>query len=658
MPEAPLVICTAGHIDHGKSRLVYALTGVDPDRLPEEKARGMTIDLGFAHGQIDGRDVYFVDVPGHERFIRNMVAGAWGVDAALLVVAADDSVMPQTREHVELLALLGIERCIVAITKMDLVDDEWADQVQEEIAELLDSLGMERLGIVRTSAQTGRGIDELRDALRRLPREAAALRRSAAAWFRMPIDRAFTIRGRGTVVTGTVAHGGVHREDELEVWRTGGQIGPSPAAGLDDLMRRVRVRDLQTHADARESAAGRMRLAVNLAGVALEEVQRGFELATPGYLTAASWVDVSLDWLRMPGKARRRRLRCRLHLATAEVLAELRLLHAPDDGPYRGFAQIRTAVPIVAAWGQRFIVRDESARATLGGGRVLRCASRPWSARRPADEAALQTLLAGSAVERAEAVLRGAGWQPPAPAALAAQAGLADEAEAEAILGELERTGRLIRLGEGAHARLVHPDLCRQAAERLQPRLRDYLDANPRLAGVARGEWKSWMPRACPAELRGALAEWMVHFAQVALSDGFVVPRGHRAALSAEDQKLMDAMLAEFAAGGLQPPALADLTCGTARNQKRLRELAELATQRGRLVSVGPDIRMHQRPYEEAVRNLTEALQKGGRMTVAEIRTLLGSSRKFIVPLLEHLDKIGVTQREGDVRRLTHVPSH
>ena len=222
--DAPkLVVGTAGHIDHGKSRLVWALTGTDPDRLPEEKARGMTIDLGFAHGQFDGCDISFVDVPGHERFIRNMVAGATGIDVAVLVVAADDSVMPQTREHAEVLSLLGVERCIVVLSKMDLVDDEWADAVEEDVRGLLAGFGVEPLRFVRTSAEDGRGLEELRQVLAGLAREQSR-RAEAYRWFCLPIDRSFIIAGRGTVVTGSVAHGTVRREDELELWPTGERV--------------------------------------------------------------------------------------------------------------------------------------------------------------------------------------------------------------------------------------------------------------------------------------------------------------------------------------------------------------------------------------------------------------------------------------------------
>jgi len=637
-PAPQLIVGTAGHIDHGKSRLVWALTGTDPDRLPEEKARGMTIDLGFAHARIDGCDVSFVDVPGHERFIRNMVAGATGVDLALLVVAADDSVMPQTREHAELLSLLGIERCIVVLTKMDLVDDEWADAVEAEVGELLASNRLTPLRCIRTSAETGRGLNELRAALA----EATRARSPSAApyaWFRLPIDRAFHIAGRGTVVTGSVAHGCVKSDQELELWPAG---------------RRVRVRDLQTHNVGTNAAAGRMRLAVNLAGVSLDEVRRGCELATPGHLEATRLLDVHLATLRMPGKVAHQRVRTRLHIATSEVLAEVRLLEKPADLTVRNaFAQIRTAEPIVAAWGQRFILRDEAATHTLGGGQVLQPVARPWSARRPPDLAGLKALLDGPAKERLEAVIRLYDWTPCSHEQFAARAGLVDAVQAQRLAAQLAAEGRTVALGETPSLIYMHAGLLRTVADAVNARLRRLLADNPRLPGVPRGEWAGWMPRACPAKLRSALADKLIELGHVALTDGFVTPAGERAAISAEDASLLDELLREFEAAAYQPPAFAELRCRTPKNERRLRELLALAVARGKLVRIAEGVWLHERRRAALDGLISGALaRKGAGLTVAELRTLLNSSRKYVVPLVEYLDTVGVTRRVGDLRVL------
>ena len=640
-PDAPrLVVGTAGHIDHGKSRLVHALTGVDPDRLPEEKARGMTIDLGFAHTRIDGADLWFVDVPGHERFIRNMVAGATGIDLPLLVVAANDSVMPQTREHAEVLRLLGFERCLVALTKMDLVDEEWADAVEQEATELLGALGIAPARVLRVSAETGRGIAELRAALAACARESRATL-DARTWFRLPIDRAFNVPGRGVVVTGTVAHGDVRSDDTLELWPAG---------------RGVRVRDIQTHHEATGHAAGRMRLAVNLAGLALTEVWRGCELATPGYLEPTRLLDVRVDSLRMPGKAIRTNLRLRLHIGTCETTAELRLVERPAAPLVRGaFAQLRTREPIVACWRQPFILRDEGGARTLGGGRVLAPVARAWSVRRRPSLESLETLASGPPNPRVEQVVCGLEWDTVSAERLAARAGLASATEAEKLSRELLAAGRLIMLGGAAGGSRACESLAHRAtvdglSEHLTRRVEAHLREQPRSPGVSRREWPNWMPRACPERRRPLLAEWLMRAGGFALAGEFVVPRGHTPAMSEADAALLESILAEFRAAAFQPPDPERLRCIMPRNAPRVGELIDLAVAREQLVRVAEGIFVHADLWREMIERLARELRARGGLAVSDIRTLLGSSRKYVVPILERLDAAGVTRRVGDQR--------
>lgn len=639
MSDAPrIVVGTAGHIDHGKSRLVLCMTGTDPDRLPEEKARGMTIDLGFAHSRIDGCDVWFVDVPGHERFIRNMVAGATGVDLALLVVAADDSVMPQTREHAEVLSLLGLDRCVVALTKMDLVDDEWGDAVEEEVTELLESLHIDPVRFVRTSAETGRGIDEMRGLLAELARAGKQGQAADYRWFRLPIDRAFNIAGRGTVVTGSVAHGGVQADDELDLWPSG---------------RRVRAREMQTHHEGAAAAAGRMRLALNLAGVSLEEVGRGCELATPGYLETTRLMDVRVTSVRMPGKLLRKNIRLRLHIATSEVLAELRLLEPPREPTVRGvFAQLRLAEPIVATWGQRFILRDESGSRTLGGGSVLRPASRPWTGKRPAHVGGLQALVDGSSKQRLEETIRANGWRACSDELLATRAGLGTADRAKARCQQLVEEGAIKAVSVASTPVYIHDSHLAALAENVVSRLKKHLAENPRLPGVPRNEWPGWMPRACSEKLRPALADWLVEQGHVVLAEGFVVPPGHAGAMSVDDQKLFDAICDELKAGAFQPPSPKSLACVTPKNVKRAKELIGLAGVRGKLVRINDDIWLHADCWNRMVELVTAAIREKGGVAVADIRTLVDSSRKYVVPFAESLDTAGITRRMGDKRVL------
>ncbi|MBN2448622.1 MAG: selenocysteine-specific translation elongation factor [Phycisphaerae bacterium] len=632
-----LVVGTAGHIDHGKSRLVLALTGTDPDQLAEEKARGMTIDLGFAVMDIDDGRIYLVDVPGHERFIRNMVAGATGIDVAMLVVAADDSVMPQTREHAELLSLLGVTRCIVALNKIDLVDEEWADVVEEEVRELLTSLDITPLSVVRTSAETGAGLDELRELL---ARTASARDRSPLPynWFRMPIDRAFSVPGRGTVTTGTVAHGDVHSGDELELWPEG---------------QRVRVRDLQTHHADTDAVSGRVRLAVNLANIAVDDVERGCELSTPGCMERTQWLDAWIPWLRMPGKELKQKLRLRLHIATREALVEARLIETPTSNPVRQMlAQLKVAEPIVATWGQRFILRDESGKRTLGGGMVLRPVTRPWSSKHPPYLPGLEMLRTGDEIDRLEEIVRACEWRPCDNRLLATRAGLAGGDAVEPLLNRLRGKQRIQVFDVAGIARPIHASHLEAFMANIAERLAAHLAENPRSPGVPRAEWPAWMPRACPEKLYPALTEWLYRQKCVVLENDRIRLADQQERLSDADQALLDAILAEFRAGRFTPPAPTELACLGSKNQKRVRELLDWALTRGQLVRVADGLLLHGDCWREGVSSVVRLIRERGDIGIGDLRDLLGSSRKFVVPIAERLDALGITRRVGDNRVL------
>lgn len=625
-----LLIGTAGHIDHGKSSLVRALTGVDPDRLPEERARGMTIDLGFAHRRHDDCDLYFVDVPGHERFIRNMVAGAAGIDVALLVVAANDSVMPQTREHVEVLSLLGVTRVVVAISKVDLVDPEWADVVESDVAGVLAEFGLTARAFVRVSSVRGDGLDALLAALRCLAQSPSPV--ASAAWFRMPIDRAFSVAGRGTVVTGSVLHGHVQQNEELDLLPT---------------RRRVRVRDLQTHQEALDAAGGRLRLAINLPNVEREEVSRGMELATPGYLTPTKVILVQLSSLRQPGRAQRTRARLRLHLGALETTAECNW-SAPPGAVIEGLATIRTTAPVTAVAGQRFVLRDESGQRTLGGGIVLdplvASARIPVDFVAPAEDAA--------PAERLLHVLARSGWCGHRPEQLAARAGLPDGGAVAALLDQLAREERICTFRGGDATIHLHRTTYDNAADAAVAAIRNHLQANPRLVGILRVELGSWMPRACPAPLRNAFAERLLQEGKLRARGEYIAPAGAEAALPPADRILYEELVAAVRHAGLNASALTALPCATARNLSRLGQLAEMAGANGELRKIAPGLWLHREAWDEAVQRVTQHLSTHGGQTVAALRDLLGSSRKTVVPLLEALDRANITRRQGDLRTL------
>ncbi len=505
---------------------------------------------------------------------------------------------------------------------------------------------------MHTSVQNGAGLDALRELLERLAARSdptpGGPAHEPAKWFRMPIDRAFGVAGRGAVVTGSVAHGSVQREDELELWPAG---------------RRVRVRDLQSHNEGRAAANGRMRLALNLTGAALADLYRGCELATPGYLAEGRCHAVRVTRFRMPGSTRRQRVRVRLHTATTETRAELRLLRKPEGDAVRGeLAQLITLSPIVAALGQRFILRDDGGARTLGGGALLLTPDRPWRAARPPDPAALalldggdvaaSTVAAERAAQRVEVLSRLRGWEVLAPARIATQAGLPDAGSAQRCVANLIAQRRLIVLDAPGGGAAIHIDTLKAAADAVTPRLAEHLRQNPRLPGVNRSEWPGWMPRACPARLRPALAEWLLGSGAVALRSGYVVPRGHAGAISPEDQNLLDAVLAEFRAAAYQPPEFAALSTRTAKNDKRLRQLIDLATAHGQLVRIEDGVWLHGDLWRDLSRSVAAAVRARGPLSVADVRELTNSTRKYVVPLLERLDAAGITRRLGDKRVL------
>lgn len=645
--RSQLIVGTAGHIDHGKSSLVLALTGTDPDRLPEEKARGMTIDLGFAHLAAEDCDIHFVDVPGHERFLRHMVAGATGIDLALLVVAADESVMPQTREHVEVLALLGVRNCAIVITKVDLVDEDWVQAVAQEVTALLTEHQIKPLATLRTSATTGHGLDRLRDFLCSFA-TGSRQQRPLADWFRMPIDRAFVMPGRGTVVTGSVLHGTASRDAELELWPAG---------------RHVRVRDLQTHRTSLDAAGGRIRLAINLAGIGLSDVSRGCELATPGYLAATTRMVVKLTSLRRPMRPERKRFRMRMHVATSEVLAELAPMEQQNGGeqPPRetekpgnvsGFAELRTREPIVVAWGQRFLLRDESGSRTLGGGAVVHPALPPGVRMREFSQERLIRLAGEQEEQRVVEIMRLSGWSGCAPARLAGLAGLAGESVARDLQARLSERGILRAIRVGGQARRIHTDVVDAFVREVRARYEKLLGSNPLLPGVPRREWASWMPRSCPAELRAALADYLIESGLVRADESFVHPAMRQPQLSTADQSLLETLLKEFHVAAFRPPAVHELQVRTPKNERRLRQLIDLAVAQKRLIRVEEGLWIHAERWESAVEQVIRRIRSNGPVTVSDIRMLLDSTRKYVVPIVEHLDALGVTRRSGDSRVL------
>jgi selenocysteine-specific elongation factor len=623
---------TAGHVDHGKSTLIQALTGIDPDRLREEKERGMTIDLGFAWLTLpSGREISIVDVPGHERFIKNMLAGVGGIDAALLVVAADEGIMPQTREHLAILDLLGIKRGVVALTKADLVDEEWLTFVKEEIEEALRQTSLAGAKVVRLSALTGMGLNDLTQELDTLL--AATPPKRDVGRPRLPVDRVFSLGGFGTVVTGTLLDGSLRLGQELEVL----------PRGLVS-----RARGLQSHKAKVELVLPGRRVAINLGGLATEDVQRGDVVTTPGAIRPTMALDVRLRLLPEAPKALANAATIGFHTGTAEAVGKVTLLDRDALQPgQETWAQVRLRTPIAVAKNDLFIIRQLSPGITLGGGEIVDPApARRHRRRQPAVIEALELLARGTP---AEIVLQTVELKQPAEPGVIFQASGLDAATAREAMEELRRTQQVVQLGTA----VMSSTGWRHLAARIADQLTQYHRQYPLRAGIPRSELMSRLQ--LPTRLFNDAISRLVAEGAVAETGTAVRLPDHQLQLSAAQRQLADRLLTLVRATPLAPPSLPELrqTLNGAPGSTSLDDelLAALAAM-GEVVRVGDDLVFASEAYRHMVEQLTSHLRTKGKITVAEVRDLFGTSRRYVLPLLEHLDRERVTRRVGDERVL------
>ncbi len=634
MPPRTLILGTAGHIDHGKTALVHALTGIDTDRLPQEKERGITIDIGFAHLELENAYLGIVDVPGHERFIRNMLAGAAGIDLALLVVAADDSVMPQTREHLAILELLGVPRGVIALTKCDLVEPDWLGIVEEDVRDLVRGTLLADAAIVRTSATTGAGIDDLKEAL------AAACGQAAEAEtdvpFRLAVDRSFVQRGVGTVVTGTVYSGAIAKGDTVD-WLPAGRL--------------VRVRGLQSHGRVVERVSRGQRAAVNLSDVHHTEIVRGHEIAAPGYLVPSRVLTVRLRVLPESPWPVRHRARLRLHAGTQEVMVRVGLLAGTTIEPGAvADAQLFADGPAVTVAGQPFVVRAESPLVTLGGGHVLQPVARRIGRRDATAREHVARLGDRDPLARVAAALRlnraGAFTELEAMRLT----GLGREAVARA-LSELAADGTMVTLEAGRTIRL-HRDELAAIESRVLAVLGRLHEAAPLEPVVSRSRVAAAFARRDEPALIDAVIDRLVAAGRVRGDDRGIARADFAPRLSESQTRLRAGVVESFRAAGFSPPDLAGLSAETGADEGELRAILDLVTHAGELVHLGGGLYVHAETERELRRRLVGGLGAEGGMTMSAIRDILGTSRKYALPMCEYLDRIGLTKRVDDRRVL------
>ncbi len=632
-----IIIGTAGHIDHGKTTLVKALTGIDTDRLEEEKRRGITIDLGFAHLELTAPSgeklrLGFVDVPGHERFVRNMLAGVGGIDLVLLVVAADESIKPQTREHFEICRLLSIPRGITVITKADMVDSDTLNVVKLEIEDFVrDSfLDTSRSPVVAVSALTGAGLDELKKEIARLAVEIPA--RDTETLFRLPIDRVFVMKGFGPVVTGTLIAGKVRKEEEVEVF-------PS--------RRRVRVRGVQVHGSAADQAIAGQRTALNLAGIQVEELARGMTLAPPDVLEPTQRIDVQLSLLN-DARPMKNRARVHLHAFTVETIAGVTF----HDGAFNeanelkpgstAIARLRTASPILVLPGDHLILRQFSPVVTIGGAVVLDA----FPLRRQKREATLkflQTMASGSLTEKLLARIHRRASDGLTLADAVRETGLRPGILKPAIATLLQQK-QVIQAGDF----LLASTAFTTARERSVAILDAFHKANPLVAGMSKEELREKL--GLHAAVLEALLGEMVRTKKMEVSGEQVKLAGRGVALKDDEAKAKQEIEQAFASAGLKVPALKEVLASLPVDKVRAQKLVTLLLRDRVLVKLTDDLVFHQTAIQGLRQILAEYKMKSPKIDVPTFKDLTGISRKYAIPLLEYLDRERVTRRVGDER--------
>ncbi len=633
-----LILGTAGHIDHGKTSLIKALTGIDCDRLPEEKQRGITIDIGFAHLDLGEFRLGIVDVPGHERFIKNMLAGATGIDLALLVVAADDSVMPQTREHLEILKLLGVRHGVAALTKADLVDETTREVVMLEVRELLKDSFLADVAIVPTSAVTGLGLEQLKTELAAVA--AVVSRREEVGPFRLPIDRAFVVQGHGTVVTGSVASGSVRVGDELD-WHKG-----------DGTTETIRVRAVTNHGVPVEEAHRGQRAGMNLAGVPHEAVRRGQELCSPGYLAPSRVLTVRLFASAEFRRPVKHRLPVRLHVGTAEVMATVSLLDCDHVDPGQwALAQLFLEEPVTTVWGQAFVLRDASAEHTLGGGQVLQPVAAKIRRRHTETLERVEQLRADDAEPRALAAAWFVGFTGFVAPELVRTAGVAPSAVAP-LVAKFLAAGKLTELSLSGRTLLLHAERVAELETRVLDALAALHAENPLVTTHDRQKALARLEYVGDEPLLQAVTDRLIAAKKLVGDSRRIARADFKPKLSVNQRKLKDKIVEAHAAAGFAPPEPKEFANQAAGNAAALRDIFEVAVAEGFLVKVTDEIYLSAEAEAEMRRRVTERLKDATGATVAEIRDLLGTTRKFAVPICEYLDRVGVTKRNGDLRVL------
>jgi len=626
-PMKQVILGTAGHIDHGKTSLIKALTGIDTDRLKEEKLRGITIELGFAHLDMPGGErLGIVDVPGHEKFVKHMVAGATGIDLVALVVAADEGIMPQTREHMEICELLRVKKGLAVLTKTDLVDDPaWLDMVREDIVEFVRGTFLEGCDIIPVSAVTGEGLADLKESLARLFAEVEP--RSSDGPFRLPVDRVFTMRGFGTVLTGTTISGRLRVSDPVVIY-------PEEI--------KSKVRGIQVHGSEVQEVLPGQRTAINLQGIERALIQRGDVLGSVGALAPSQMVDIQVELLQSAPRPLKHRAKVRFHAGTAEHLATVILLDREELKPgEKTFAQIRLDQPTAVLRGDRFVLRSYSPVQTIGGGAVLHPLPRKHkgSAKREAAKA-LEELFTSSE----------SGWAGIEETELRIRANIPQKFF-DKTLQQFTSAGKAI-IFDKENRKLIHPDAHEEMKSSIRAILAEYHVRFPLKAGMPKEEIPALLPKPVEGKLYNFVLRQLAEAGLVAQEMEWVRLTTHKVALSKDEDTIRQKIETAFRQSALQPPFFRDVAPGLPGGAKQQQEVLDWMLGKGILVKTKEGIYFHSAVMAELQNRLVEWLKEHGEITTPQFKEMTGASRKYTIPLLEYFDAQKVTIRIGEVRKL------
>lgn len=634
-----IILGTAGHIDHGKTSLIKAVTGVNTDRLKEEKLRGITIELGFASLDLPGgHKLGIVDVPGHEKFVKNMVAGATGIDIVAMVIAADEGIMPQTREHMEICTLLDVRHGLVVLTKVDLVDEEWLEMVRDEIADFTRNTFLENTPVIPVSSTTGQGLSEFVDALEKMSEKVTP--RTASGLFRLPVDRVFSMKGFGTVITGTLISGKVGVGDQIMIY-------PS---GITS-----KIRGIQVHGNSVESAQAGMRTAINFQGLDREMVLRGDMIAAPGTLAPSHMVDVTLNYLNSNPKKLKNRTRVRFHSGTSEIMGIVVLLDRDELSPGEtALVQIRLESPVSLIRDDRYVLRSYSPVRTIGGGRIINPIPIKHKPNKPEVIDHLTALTSDNSEQVVQELIETAGFLGIRHQHLRIMVNM-PEKQLDQLLQAMMSQRHIIRIDKDTNT-LLHQNVFARIQQTMQACISDYHQTYPLKPGIPKEELKSKLPPTIGGKTFLIALQDLAKAGTIIVEEDIVFMADHKVTLAVDQEDLKKKIISAYLDGRLSPPYFREICEKLDAPEQTAKEVLSLLIKEGLLVKIKEDLYYHRQHLDQLKDQLVQFLITNEEITTPQFKDMTGASRKYVIPLIEYFDSTQLTIRIGDIRKLRRRP--